>query len=252
MDINIITQEKYKDIINIINNKSFPKKNKINYSSSPNKYDYKTNNEEREKKPTYKSKSIINYKNKPLTSFASSKRKSNKIEFNSNKKDLLFLDEKLTLEEYEFKIPPKYKNKKYTLIKTLETEEKKINIYTDNKKEVFFPSGVRKEIFNDGYQIVYFMNGDIKQNYPDGKSVYYFNEAKTVQTTFNNGVLVFKFGNNQLERHYPDGKKQILFPDGSERFVLSNGYEETYYPDGRIVKTNNNNNNNGKTNSDND
>ena len=60
---------------------------------------------------------------------------------------------------------------------------------------------------------------------------------------------MFKFGNNQLERHYPDGKKQILFPDGSERIVLSNGYEETYYPDGRIVKLNNKN---GKTSDDND
>ena len=197
----------------------------------------------------------IKIKNKPLTSITSIKRKFNKNESNNMNQNLLndkndyhFIEDKLTLKEYDFQIPEKYKNKAYTLIKTFETQEKKINIFNDNKKEIIFPSGVRKEIFKDGYQIVHFVNGDLKQTFPDGKSVYYFKEAKTVQTTFNNGVLVFKFGNNQLERHYPDGKKQIIFPDGSERIILSNGYEETICTDGTIIK----NNNNGKTITEND
>ena len=265
-ELNLITQEKYKDIIKLINN-SLRKKNKIEHTSSPNKYnsnDLKKN--DTDKRPIYKSKSNINFnnnnikiKNRPLTNIDLTKRKLNKIDINNNanpspnqnistdRKNFLFIEDKLTLEEYEFKIPEKYKNQKYTLIKTLEAEQKKIYIYNDNKKEIFFPSGVRKEIFNDGYQIVYFVNGDIKQTYPDGKSIYYFHEAKTVQTTFINGVVVYKFGNNQLERHYPDGKKQIIFPDGSERIILSNGYEETFCADRTIVK-----NNNGKTINEND
>ena len=253
-DLNILTQEKYRDIIKLINN-SLRKNTKAVPPSSPDQYYSndlylkKDKNNILEKKFIYKSKSNLNFnnnikvKNKPLSHVTSLKRNSTKIEsennISNNKKELI-IEDKLILEDYEFKIPEKYKNKKYSLIKSLKSDDKIINIYNDNKKEIIFPSGVRKEIFNDGYQIVYFVNGDMKQNYPDGKSIYYFYEAKTVQTTFNNGVMVFKFGNNQIERHYPDGKKQILFPDGSERIILSNGYEETHFKDGRIVKTNNN------------
>ena len=262
-DLNILTQEKYKEILKIIN-ASFHKINKTENSSSPNKSNSKESNmtydikKNFEKKIFNKSKSNINFnnnikiKNNSLTNISnieSIKRRLNQVNYNKNRnlsqnnnKKQSLIEDKLTLEKYDFKIPEKYKNKIYTLIKTIETDEKKINIYNDNKKEVLFPSGVRKEIFNDGYQLVYFTNGDIKQNYPDGKSVYYFNEAKTVQTTFNNGVLVFKFENNQIERHYPDGKKQILFPDGSERIILSNGYEETYSESGGVIQTNNNDN----------
>lgn len=256
-NLNILSKEKYLDILKLIGNNSKNKNNKTDCSSSYkkqnlNKLSIKNKKYSFKKKLFPKSKSNIslnnniNIKNKPITSITSLNRKSNKLSNNKNKNlsvdrnNNLMLKDKLVLEDYEFKIPDKYKNKNYTLLKTLETDEKKIKFFSDNKKEVLFPSGVRKEIYNDGYQIVHFVNGDIKQNFPDGKSVYYFNEAKTVQTTFSNGVLVFKFNNDQLERHYPDGKKQILFPDGSERIVLSNGYEETYYSDGRVVKGNTN------------
>ena len=148
----------------------------------------------------------------------------------TNKKDSnLVQQNKLTLEDYEFKIPDKYKKHKYKLIKTLKTGDKLINIYNENKKEIIFSSGVRKEIFEDGHQIIFFVNGDIKQNYPCGKSVYFFNQAKTVQTTFKNGIFVMKFENNQVERHYPDGKKEILYPDGSEKTILENGNEMSSY-----------------------
>ena len=73
------------------------------------------------------------------------------------------------MEEYEFKIHEKYNKQNYKLIKTLKAEDKIINLYNNNKKEILFPSGVRKEIFEDGHQIIHFVNGDIKQNYPSGK-----------------------------------------------------------------------------------
>lgn len=38
-----------------------------------------------------------------------------------------------------------------------------VKFYDNDKREVIFPSGVRKEIFPDGYQLVYFNNKDIKQ-----------------------------------------------------------------------------------------
>ena len=134
-------------------------------------------------------------------------------------------------ETYDFILSPKYAdNTQYTLIKTASTTDgKTINLYTNNKREVIFQSGVRKEIFNDNHQIVYFTNGDLKQIFPNGTSVYYFNDAKTVQTSYPDGIQVFKFNGGQIEKHYPNGTKQIVFPDGSLRYILSNGYEETHY-----------------------
>ena len=176
--------------------------------------------------------SNTNYNIKQITSPISQPKQSPiNFDFSSN-------------ENYDFVLPDKYANTnpknneaQYTLIKSVTTNEgKQINLYTNNKREVIFPSGVRKEIYNDGYQIVYFTNGDLKQIFPDSKSVYYFNEAKTVQTTFPDGLQVFKFNNGQIEKHYPDGTKQISFPDGSLRYILNDGFEETHYADGTIQK----------------
>jgi hypothetical protein len=43
------------------------------------------------------------------------------------------------------------------------TDGKLINFYENEKKEIIYPNGSRKEIYNDGYNIVYFKNKDIKQ-----------------------------------------------------------------------------------------
>jgi len=235
---NIITKERYNNILKLIN-KSFRKSNRNNDDKS---FIEKTNvlklnhTKIENKKRIIKCKSNININSdkKNLIPQNSGKRLAkNNLNKNinlTNKKDSnLVQQNKLTLEDYEFKIPDKYKKHKYKLIKTLKTGDKLINIYNENKKEIIFSSGVRKEIFEDGHQIIFFVNGDIKQNYPCGKSVYFFNQAKTVQTTFKNGIFVMKFENNQVERHYPDGKKEILYPDGSEKTILENGNEMSSY-----------------------
>lgn len=149
-------------------------------------------------------------------------------------KDLI-TKSKLKNDNYDFIIPEQYYNTEYTLIKSAQTTEgKQIKLFTNNKREVLFPSGVKKEIFNDGYQIISFKNGDLKQIFPDQKSIYYYNDAKTVQTTYPDGLQVFKFSNGQIEKHFIDGSKQITFPDGSLRYILNDGYEETYFVDGTI------------------
>eukprot|EP00960_Hanusia_phi_P076989 768635-Hanusia_phi.AAC.10 len=38
--------------------------------------------------------------------------------------------------------------------------------------------------------------------------------------------------NNQKEKHYPDGRKEILFPDGTLKYIKSNKEEESIFPDG--------------------
>ena len=139
-------------------------------------------------------------------------------------------------DEFNFTIPKKYLNIDYKLIKSLKTDDKIINLYTNDKKEIIFKSGVKKEIYKDGHQIIFFANGDLKQIYPDGKSSYFFQESKTVQITLKNGMEIYKFENGQVEKHYPDGTKQILFNDGSERYIYNDGYEETYFSDGYVQK----------------
>ena len=140
-------------------------------------------------------------------------------------------------ESYDLVFPDKYHKTEYTLLHTESGNDGKVIKYYDNdKKEIIFKSGVRKEIFSDGYVIVYFNNGDLKQIFPNQKIVYYFSEAKTIQTTYPDKLQVFKFDNGQIEKHYPDGTKQIAFPDGSLRYILPDGYEETYYLDGKVQK----------------
>ena len=157
-------------------------------------------------------------------SFKSSKPKT---QINISKKE----QKNYKTEKNNIEIPIKYRIKEYKLLNSLTSDGKIINIYSNNKKEIIFQSGVRKEIYEDGYQIVHFMNGDIKQNYPDGKVIYFFNETQTTQTSYNNGLQVFQFNNGQIEKHYPDGSKQISFPDGSKRFILSDGTEDTCQDD---------------------
>ena len=125
---------------------------------------------------------------------------------------------------YNFTFPLSHS---HTLIKSTTTSEgKTINTYTNNKKEIIYQSGIRKEIYNNTYQIIYFINGDIKQIFPNGVSVYYFNEEQTIQTIFKNGLQVFKYQNGQIEKHYPDGTKYITFPDNTTRYVAKEVNDE--------------------------
>jgi hypothetical protein len=139
------------------------------------------------------------------------------------------------LNKYDFKIPEKYLNIDYKLIRSLTSKGKIIKLYTHNKKEIIFKSGVIKETFGDGFQIVYFTNGDKKQIYPGRKMVYYFHKSKKVQTKFNNGLQICKLSNGQIEKHFPDKTKRIFFPDGSERFIKSDENEESQNDDGSIL-----------------
>lgn len=117
------------------------------------------------------------------------------------------------------------------------TEDGKIiKVYQSNKKEVFFPSGLRKEIFPDGYLVSYFNNKDIKQIYPDGREVYFFAENKTVQTKLPNGMEVYKFANGQLEKNFPDGTRIVNYPDGTVRYLYPDGNEEIFFNDGSLQK----------------
>ena len=143
-------------------------------------------------------------------------------------------------ENYDFNIEKKYLDSKSKIINTICSEGKIINIYNNNKKEIIFENGIKKEIFNDGHQIIHFPNGDIKQEYSNGNIVYFFKDSKTVQTTLDNGTQIFKFNNGQIEKHFVEGNKEIKFPDGTKKYIFCNGCEVTYFPDGTTHRMNSN------------
>ena len=135
------------------------------------------------------------------------------------------------IEGYDFIIPEKYKLKNNgKIINSINSEGKIINIYEDNKKEIIFKSGVKKEVFSDGYQLINFPNGDMKQKFvgKDEKVMYFYCETNTVQTTFKNGMNIFKFNNGQIEKHYPDGSKYIIYTNGIRRKISKDGIEEVF------------------------
>lgn len=132
-------------------------------------------------------------------------------------------------ELFDLVLPEKYHRINYSLLNEEKScDGKVIRMYSNDKREIIFQSGVRKELYKEGYQIIYFTNGDIKQIFPEHKSVYYFKEARTVQTIFNDGLQVFKFANGQIEKHYLDGSKRIIYPNGSIRAISKEGNERLY------------------------
>ena len=184
-----------------------------------------------------KSKKIIKKENnknnynesKLLDDFKPKKRSLSNEKLKLNEDFENELNKPLNKKEYDFYIPEKYNKLNYDLIKKTKIKDKEISIYTNNKKEIIFPSGLKKEIYNDGFQLVYFNNGDIKQSFPDGKVVYFFKDENTVQTTYPNGIQVFKFYNGQIEKHFPNGFKKIFFPNGTINLLFDEKKEyETF------------------------
>ena len=145
-------------------------------------------------------------------------------------------------ENYDLLFPREYHNANYNLIKSETTNDGKIiNYYDQNKKEIIFKSGVKKENYGDEYQIIYFTNGDIKQVFVKlNKQVYFFKDKNIVQTTIGDKCQIIKYENGQIEKKFKDGTKQICYPDGIIKNKQSNVYGEIYYPDGRNEKINEN------------
>ena len=151
---------------------------------------------------------------------------NDKLKLKLNKDLQKELNDPINKKEYDFNIPEKYSKINYKLIKKTKVEEKEIYLYSNNKKEIIFPNGLKKEIYSDGFQMVYFNNGDMKQIYPDGKNAYFFKDANTVQTTYPNGLEVFKFKNGQIEKHFPNGIKKIFFPNGAVDYLYDEKKEK--------------------------
>ena len=240
------------EIINNNDNNDNNENNEKNYKNK-NKVEIKIKNKNNKKfirksitnmifSPDNKNKLNIKIKKNRmdnLNNSATNKKTNNLFNDKKNIKVNKIKEKEREKKEYDFVIPIKYKNKKYKLIKTLKEDDKIINIYDNDKTEIKFKSGIKKEIYKNEHQIIYFPNGDIKQIFSDGKISYYYKDKNAVQTILNNGMEIFKLENGQIEKHFPDGTKLIIFNDDTEKYIYNDGSEETYFSDGNVEKNKN-------------
>jgi len=115
-------------------------------------------------------------------------------------------------DNYDFIIPEKYHeidkvNNK--IIKTLNINGNNIAIYSNNKKEITYPDGVRQIIYDDNHQIIFYKNGDIKQIFNNGKTVFLNKEEQKIETIYQNGIKIVKYNNGKMERFLFDDKENI-------------------------------------------
>ena len=160
--------EKEKDFINekeIKREKSNPKFNNKNLNNITNITNQRSENESVYEK---KDKGNNNQQNNITNNLQQSVISDSHIEKISiyDKENNMIDDDIDDDTNYDLEFLDKYhsEDKNIKLIKQELSQDKKIiRLYDNGKKELIFPSGVRKEIFPDSYQIVYFTNNDIKQ-----------------------------------------------------------------------------------------
>ena len=110
---------------------------------------------------------VNNLKNNPSKPLFSNNINNQPVENNPQSPQNI----KLNYEKRQFQIvfPPKYHNNSVQNLKLVKqdiTEDGKIiKTFENGRLEIFFPSGLRKEIFPDGYQVTYFVNKHIMSSY---------------------------------------------------------------------------------------
>ena len=167
------------------------------------------------------------------------------IEHNKSREELDDESEDNDDDNYDLILPDIYHKEKYNLLKTEKNSEgTTIKTYDKNKTEINLSNGDKKEIYDDKYEIIYYYNGDIKQIFKNNnKQVFFFKKQNITKTTLNKGLQIIKYNNmNQLEKIFPNGTKKISFADGKLIYILPNGIQETYFPDGSVERSSKDNN----------
>ena len=196
-----------------------------------------------------KLKNIINNNNANIEDKKHSKNTSeNSIENIEHNKSIEELDDESEDNDddnYDLILPDIYHKEKYNLLKTEKNSEgTTIKTYDKNKTEINLSNGDKKEIYDDKYEIIYYYNGDIKQIFKNNnKQVFFFKKQNITKTTLNKGLQIIKYNDmNQLEKIFPNGTKKISFADGKLIYILPNGIQETYFPDGSVERSSKDNN----------
>jgi len=116
-------------------------------------------------------------------------------------------------DNYDFIIPEKYQEidkNNNKIIKTLNINGNIISIYSNNKKEITYPDGIRQIIYDDSHQIIFYKNGDIKQIFNNGKTVFLNKKEQKIETLYQNGIKIVKYNNGKMERFLFDDKENII------------------------------------------
>ncbi|KAJ9600028.1 hypothetical protein L9F63_009692, partial [Diploptera punctata] len=118
----------------------------------------------------------------------------------------------------------------------LGTREK---VYSDGRKEIWYPNGNLKKISPDGSvtKVIYY-NGDVKETLMDGTVKYFYAETKIWHTTYINGSEFLEFPDGQMEKRQSDGTKEVTYPNATVRTCFPDGREEWVFQDGLRVKVN--------------
>lgn len=98
-------------------------------------------------------------------------------------------------EIYHMVFPEKYSTVSQLIEEHKTSDNKTIKVYACGRKEVLFPTGLRRESYPDGYTVIFFENKDIRQHYPNEKMVYYFSDHKITQTITEQGDKILLFPN---------------------------------------------------------
>ena len=196
-----------------------------------------------------KLKNIINNNNANIEDKKHSKNTSENsienIEHNKSREELDDESEDNDDDNYDLILPDIYHKEKYNLLKTEKNSEgTTLKTYDKNKTEINLSNGDKKEIYDDKYEIIYYYNGDIKQIFKNNnKQVFFFKKQNITKTTLNKGLQIIKYNDmNQLEKIFPNGTKKISFADGKLIYILPNGIQETYFPDGSVERSSKDNN----------
>lgn len=111
---------------------------------------------------------------------------------------------------------------------TIRKDGAKENVFSsDGRREVSFPSGLRRVVLPSGWVISFFANGDIKGLDPIKARTYYkFAEDNILAITLSGGVTYNYFAaDGQLDCRLPDGTIQVRFPNGVMKQIDPDGRE---------------------------
>ena len=110
------------------------------------------------------------------------------------------------------------------------------HVYSDGSRVVQYSNGSVKESQPNGLVNIIYPNGDRKVQNGDSSVEYYFADTGIKQTTLTDGTIIYDFPDGQVEKQSPNGKREIIYKDGTQRYILPNGEEECIFTDGTISR----------------
>lgn len=94
----------------------------------------------------------------------------------------------------------------------------------------------KRTVYPNGYVVYQYSNKDVKHVFVDGNISYYSQQSDSWQQITPQGIKVTRFSNSQVEKTYVDDSVKITFPNGTVKWISSEGETETAFPDGVRIR----------------